>query len=96
MSLVVANDQDANGIIDNPKKEVERKSREINAAQAVRPNPERLWPLGCFLYCQYKLMIKLIGQFCPSDLLIILHNRGEVGVDLWVINDPHQLRRRPI
>jgi hypothetical protein len=31
MSLVVANHQNANGIIDNPKKKVERKSREINA-----------------------------------------------------------------
>ncbi len=89
MSLVVANDQNANGIIDNPKKEVERKSRKVAAPYVACSNPERLWPPGRFFYCEFKLTIKLVRQCCRSDLLIILHNCGQVSIDLRVVNDPH-------
>jgi len=83
-SAVVADNENAGDIADNPKQKMIWETVQIHTANFALTNRKGLRPLSSLVHVIPQLSIKFVGKLESRDLLVILHDLVDIRVDLWM------------
>ena len=91
---MMPDDQNTNRVTDDAKKKVVGKARQVCPADVALTDREGFGSLGGLFDSAPQFAIEFVREFRSRDLLVILHDLRDVGVNPRMKNQPHHSRRR--
>jgi hypothetical protein len=91
MPLMMSHDKDPHGIADDAKQKVVGKAMEVHAAKVALTDGKRFGPLCRLQHEVPQLGVEVVRKLATGDALVILHDRVNIGVNLRMQDEPHQL-----
>ena len=85
----MANDQYANAIFHDAKEEVVRESVEIYSSNITFMNAVGLRRVRSFAKIHLQLRVELLRELRTCDILVVIHNPRDVGMNFPVKLQPH-------
>lgn len=89
----MADDQNPHSVTHDAKEEVVGKALQVDTTKVARADRERLGSFRSLLHEHPQLAVKVVRKFGRGDLLVILHDLENIGVNLRMQDKLHQLRR---
>ena len=82
--------QNTDAVIPNLEKEIVWETLQIGALEAARAVGKKLRSIPCILNESAKLVVEILGQFLPRDILVIPHNGVYLRKDPAMKDDSHR------
>ena len=90
---MMSDDENPHRIANDAKQKMVWKTMEADAAKIALADGKRLGPLCRLRHEAPQLGVKVVCKLPAGDALVILHDRVNIGVNLWMQDEPHQRRR---
>ena len=81
---MMSDDENPHRIANDAKQEMVGETMQVRATKLALANGKRLWALCRLQHETPQPGVKTVRKFQAGDPLVILHNRADIGVNLWM------------